>query len=130
MKFLLGDTIDKIFFIESLKILFFVSFLIFSLDFLLNFVKEMEDLNEDYSFSDALKWFFVPIVCNSVEACLLSLLIPSNLCISFCFSLSFWTPSNSFKLSLFEYIQVISYLFSNKCIFSLYLPLILKKGGL
>ena len=58
MKFLLGDTIDKIFFIESLKILFFVSFLIFSLDFLLNFVKEMEDLNEDYSFSDALNYIF------------------------------------------------------------------------
>ena len=58
MKFFLGDTIDKIFFIESLKILFFVSFLIFSLDFLLNFVKEMEDLNEDYSFSDALNYIF------------------------------------------------------------------------
>lgn len=58
MKFLLGDTIDKIFFIESLKILFFVSLLIFSLDFLLNFVKEMEDLNEDYSFSDALNYIF------------------------------------------------------------------------
>ena len=58
MKFLLGDTIDKIFFIESLKILFFVSFLIFSLDFLLNFVKEMEDLNEDYSFYDALNYIF------------------------------------------------------------------------
>jgi len=58
LKFFLGDTIDKIFFIESLKILFFVSFLIFSLDFLLNFVKEMEDLNEDYSFSDALNYIF------------------------------------------------------------------------
>ena len=50
MNAIFGDTIDKIFFRESLKILFFVSFLIFSLDLLLNFVKELEDLNSNYSF--------------------------------------------------------------------------------
>ena len=58
MNVIFGDTIDKIFFRESLKILFFVSFLIFSLDLLLNFVKELEDLNSDYSFLDIVQYIF------------------------------------------------------------------------
>ena len=58
MNAILGDTIDKIFFRESLKILFFVSFLIFSLDLLLNFVKELEDLNSNYSFLEILQYIF------------------------------------------------------------------------
>ena len=55
MNAIFGDTIDKIFFRESLKILFFVSFLIFSLDLFLNFVKELEDLNSNYSFLEILQ---------------------------------------------------------------------------
>ena len=58
MNAIFGDTIDKIFFRESLKILFFVSFLIFSLDLLLNFVKELEDLNSNYSFLEILQYIF------------------------------------------------------------------------
>ena len=58
MNVIFGDTIDKIFFRESLKILFFVSFLIFSLDLLLNFVKELEDLNSNYSFLEILQYIF------------------------------------------------------------------------
>ena len=58
MNVIFGDTIDKIFFSESLKILFFVSFLIFSLDLLLNFVKELEDLNSNYSFLEILQYIF------------------------------------------------------------------------
>ena len=72
MKFFIGDTIDRIFFIESFKILFFVSFLIFSLDLLLNFVKEMEDLNKDYSFFEALSYiFFISLgrLCEILPLC-------------------------------------------------------------
>ena len=58
MNAIFGDTIDKIFFRESLKILFFVSFLIFSLDLLLNFVKELENLNSNYSFLKILQYIF------------------------------------------------------------------------
>ena len=59
MKTIFGDTIDKIFFWESLKILFFVSFLVLSLDLLLNFVKELEDLNNDYSFAKIFEYLFL-----------------------------------------------------------------------
>jgi len=58
MNVILGDTIDKFFFKESLKILFFVSFLIFSLDLLLNLVKELEDLSINYSFLEILQYIF------------------------------------------------------------------------
>ena len=60
MNAILGDTIDKIFFRESLKILFCVSFLIFSLDVLFNFVKVVEDLNSNYSFYQ--ESFFIDIL--------------------------------------------------------------------
>ena len=59
MKAIFGDTIDKIFFWESLKILFFVCFLVLSLDLLLNLVKELEDLNNDYSFGKMFKYLFL-----------------------------------------------------------------------
>ena len=59
MKTIFGDTIDKIFFWESLKILFFVCFLVLSLDLLLNFVKELEDLNNDYGFAKIFEYLFL-----------------------------------------------------------------------
>mgnify|MGYP003324722542 CR=1 FL=1 len=59
MKAIFGDTIDKIFFWESLKILFFVCFLVLSLDLLLNLVKELENLNNDYSFGKIFKYLFL-----------------------------------------------------------------------
>ena len=69
MNAIFGDTIDKIFFSESLKILFFVSFLIFSLDLLLNFVKELEDLNSNYSFLEILQYIFPICIigCNFIQ---------------------------------------------------------------
>ena len=59
LKIIFGDTIDKIFFWESLKILFFVCFLVLSLDLLLNFVKELEDLNNDYGFAKIFEYLFL-----------------------------------------------------------------------
>ncbi len=56
MNFLIGGTLGFSFFKQSLKMLSIVFIIIFSLDFLLQAISELEDLNKDYNFYSAVKY--------------------------------------------------------------------------
>ena len=56
MNLLLGGTLGFSFFKQSLKMLSIVFIIIFSLDFLLQAISELEDLNKDYNFYYAVKY--------------------------------------------------------------------------
>ncbi len=72
MNYLAGGILGKSFSVQSAKTLFIVFFIIFSLDFLLQLVSEIEDINGNYKFLDVINYLSFIIlgrICEILPLC-------------------------------------------------------------
>lgn len=79
MNYLTGGILGKTFFIQSAKTLFVVFLIIFSLDFLLQIISEIEDIDNNYSFISAVNYLLLTIIGRFCEILALCCVVSSIL---------------------------------------------------
>ena len=79
MNYLFSGILGKSFLIQSIKTFLIVFFILFSLDFLLQIISEIEDLNKNYSFFSALNYLALIIVGRFCEILALCCVVSSVL---------------------------------------------------
>ena len=79
MNYLTGGILGKTFLIQSAKTLFVVFLIIFSLDFLLQIISEIEDIDNNYSFISAVNYLLLTIVGRFCEILALCCVVSSIL---------------------------------------------------
>ena len=79
MNYLTGGILGKTFLIQSAKTLFVVFLIIFSLDFLLQIISEIEDIDNNYSFISAVNYLLLTIIGRFCEILALCCVVSSIL---------------------------------------------------
>lgn len=79
MNYLTGGILGKTFLIQSAKTLFVVFLIIFSLDFLLQIISEIEDIDNNYNFISALNYLLLTITGRFCEILALCCVVSSIL---------------------------------------------------
>jgi lipopolysaccharide export system permease protein len=79
MNYLTGGILGKTFLIQSAKTLFVVFLIIFSLDFLLQIISEIEDIDNNYSFISAVNYLLLIITGRFCEILALCCVVSSIL---------------------------------------------------
>ena len=79
MNFLLGGILGKSFLVQSTKTLLIVFFILFSLDFLLQIISEIEDMNNNYNYFSAINYLALIIVGRFCEILALCCVVSSIL---------------------------------------------------
>ena len=79
MNYLTGGILGKTFLIQSAKTLFVVFLIIFSLDFLLQIISEIEDIDNNYSFISAVNYLLLTITGRFCEILALCCVVSSIL---------------------------------------------------
>lgn len=79
MNYLTGGILGKTFLIQSAKTLFVVFLIIFSLDFLLQIISEIEDIDNNYSFISVVNYLLLTIVGRFCEILALCCVVSSIL---------------------------------------------------
>ena len=79
MNFLTGGILGRSFLTQSVKTFFIVFLIIFSLDFLIQIISEIEDINKDYSFLSATNYLALILLGRACEILALCCVISSIL---------------------------------------------------
>ena len=79
MNFLIGGILGRSFLIQSVKTFFIVFFIVFSLDFLIQIISEIEDINKNYSFLSVTNYLLLISLGRACEILALCCVISSIL---------------------------------------------------
>ena len=79
MNFLIGGILGRSFLTQSVKTFFIVFFIIFSLDFLIQIISEIEDINKNYSFLSATNYLLLTLLGRACEILALCCVVSSIL---------------------------------------------------
>jgi len=133
MNYLFGGILGKSFLIQSTKTLLIVFFILFSLDFLLQIISEIEDLNKNYSYFSAFNYLALIIVGRFCEILALCCVVSSVLTFGLLSDSGELTAARVLGMSLFSILinilkPIIFFLFLSLFLLEFVTPSLEKKA--
>ena len=133
MNYLFSGILGKSFLIQSTKTLLIVFFILFSLDFLLQIISEIEDLNKNYSFFSALNYLALIIVGRFCEILALCCVVSSVLTFGLLSDSGELTAARVLGMSLFSIVinilkPIVFFLFLSLFLLEFITPSLEKKA--